>query len=271
MGRYFVYGVFSLGLIYQARRKGGCRYPFRVWLKSLHYSLIITVGYYTCLVLGLRYSTPAICALIIGLSPIVIAFYGNWKQKEVSFRSLIAPSILILIGLGMINGPNLQSSDTPTTFIWGLFFSTLSLIGWSWYVVANARYLKNNPQVDSGDWNNLQGTTSIFWVVLIGLFVQDHIHFDQYLHWSPDLQSFIIGCSVLGIFCSSVATALWNKASIHLPVSLAGQLTLFETIFGVLFYYILIGQLPPLMESAGIALFLFAITLGVRRQTVSVA
>ena len=184
MGRYLIYGIFSLALIYKARMGGGCRYPLSVWIKSLLYALIITVGYYTCLVLGLRYSTPAICALIIGLSPIAISLYGNWKEKEVSFRSLTTPSILILIGLALINGPHLQSSETPTTFIWGLFYSTLALLAWSWYVVANARYLKKNPQVDSNDWNNMMGVTSIFWVILLGFLMKDQINFTSYLVWS---------------------------------------------------------------------------------------
>ncbi len=229
---------------------------------------MITVGYYICLIMGVRYATPAISALVMGLSPIAISFYGNWKQKEVTYRSLITPSILILIGLFLINAPHLQTSASPQTHLWGLFYSALALLVWSWYVVANARFLKQNPTVNSYDWNNLIGVMSIFWVVLVGFALQNQINLNSYSQWSTDLKYFITGCLILGILCSSIAEGLWNKASLSLPVSLAGQLTIFETIFGVLFYYILLWELPPLLESIGIVLFLWAITLGIRRQTV---
>ena len=51
--------------------------------------------------------------------------------------------------------------------------------------------------------------------------------------------SFLGGCAILGILCSWVGTYLWNRASLLLPVALAGQLTIFETIFGILFFYAL--------------------------------
>ncbi|MBP7074400.1 MAG: DMT family transporter [Rhabdochlamydiaceae bacterium] len=268
LGRYLTYGTISLILIYRTWSQGGFRYPRTVWIKSLFYSLMITVGYYICLIMGVRYATPAISALVMGLSPIAISFYGNWKQKEVTYRSLITPSILILIGLFLINAPHLQTSASPQTHLWGLFYSALALLVWSWYVVANARFLKQNPTVNSYDWNNLIGVMSIFWVVLVGFALQNQINLNSYSQWSTDLKYFITGCLILGILCSSIAEGLWNKASLSLPVSLAGQLTIFETIFGVLFYYILLWELPPLLESIGIVLFLWAITLGIRRQTV---
>ena len=59
--------------------------------------------------------------------------------------------------------------------------------------------------------------------------------------------SFLIGCATLGLLCSWVGASLWNKASVFLPVSLAGQLMIFETIFGVLFVYMLNQQMPSLM------------------------
>jgi hypothetical protein len=40
---------------------------------------------------------------------------------------------------------------------------------------------------------------------------------------------------------------------------LAGQLTIFETIFGVLFVYLLNQHLPPLIESLGISILLISV------------
>ncbi len=65
-----------------------------------------------------------------------------------------------------------------------------------------------------------------------------------------------------GVFCSWMGTFLWNKASESLPVSFAGQLTIFETIFGLLFFYLLQNKLPPIQEIIGVTLMLAAILYG---------
>lgn len=267
LGRYIVYGLLSLVIFLRLRLRGESRYTKEVWAKSLIYSLVITVGYYTCLVLAVRYLNPAICALILGTTPIIIAFYGNWKQKEISYRSLILPSTLIVIGLAIINVPHLQKSASPLSFLLGLFFALLALIGWCWYVVANARLLKSHPHIDAAHWNNIMGVSSLFWVVVFATIFYSQIQLDAYFTWNEDLKRYILGCSSLGVLCSWVATNLWNKASLELPVSLAGQLTIFETIFGALFFYTLQREWPPLMELLGIGLFLFAVLFGIRQSS----
>lgn len=268
LGRYFFYGAVSSLIFLKLKSQGSCRYPWRIWNKALHLSLACSMIYYTSLVLALRYSTPAICALILGISPITIAFYGNWKEKEASFRSLIMPTVLISIGLIIINVPYLNKSESPSEFILGLFFGLLALISWTWYAVANAQFLKNNPQVSSSDWSTIIGVATFFWVGLCGL-VFGSIFFDQvdwnkYFMLSPSLINFLVGCSILGLVCSWVGGFLWNRACVILPVSLAGQLTIFETIFGLTFVYALKLTIPPLFEFIGISFFLVAITYGIR-------
>ena len=92
--RHFM-GRFSVFIFFKRR----CRYPIAIWLKALYFSLASSFAYYTFVILAVRWASPAICALILGLSPITIALYGNWKEKECSYRSLIIPSVLILAGL----------------------------------------------------------------------------------------------------------------------------------------------------------------------------
>lgn len=267
LGRYCIYGAFSWLVILKWWRK--TKYSLSTWTKAMGYSLIITCGYYTCLVLALRYATPAITALIIGASPIMIAFYGNWRQKEVSFKSLIIPSSLILIGLCFINIPQLQNEGSPVKLLWGVCCAFLSMAAWSWFVVANARFLKNNPNVDSGHWNDMIGATSLFNVFLLGTmasFLFDNpFQFDLLQTWDGVLVRYILGCSILGVMCSWVASALWNKASFLLPITLTGQLSIFETVFGILFFYLIEWKFPLTLECVGIALFLVATVIGINR------
>jgi drug/metabolite transporter (DMT)-like permease len=252
----------------KAKLKGQGKHPLTVWRRALIYSLIFVVGYYPCVVLGLRCSTPAICALVMGIGPIVIALYGNWKERECSFRSLIFPSIVILIGLALINVPALNASETPSTYLIGLLGCLCALITWSWSVVAHARFLRSNRQVSSSDWATMNGVTTFIWVGLFILLTKDYCDQEKYLTWTPQLMMFLGGSAVLGVVCSWVGGFLWNKATLHLPVSLAGQLTIFETIFGLVFIYLLQQRLPPVMECIGMVLFLIAIVYGIRKFAV---
>ena len=269
LGRFLVYGLVSSLFFCKSKLQGSCNYSRVIWIKALYFSLVMTIGYYTLLVLALRYATPAMGALILGISPITIAFYGNWKEKETTFRSLIIPSILILLGLVIINVPQIEASSDISSYIFGLICGFLALIAWSWFVVANARFLKQNPKVRSNDWSTLMGVATLAWVFIFALFLsvffEDQLHMEKYLTPGPELTRFLIGSAILGLLCSWVGAFLWNRASLYLPVSLAGQLTIFETIFGVLFVYILERHLPPLTESIGIAILLIAIVYGIRQ------
>jgi drug/metabolite transporter (DMT)-like permease len=269
LGRYLFYGIISSLIFCQAKVQGLCRFPRAIWIKAFYFSLVSTIGYYTFVVLALRYSTPAICALILGISPITIAFYGNWKHKETTFRSLMIPSGLILLGLIVINVPQLMETHSAASYLLGLLCSFLALLAWSWYVVANSKFLKNHPEVFSSDWSTLIGVATLFWVLffalILGVSFGAHAHMEKYITAGPDLTKFLIGSVILGLLCSWVGAFLWNKASGSLPVSLAGQLTIFETIFGVIFVYILQRHLPPVSECIGIVILLIAIVFGIRQ------
>lgn len=262
IGRFIFFGLFSIVILLRVKN----RYPPAIWAKAIYYSLFSTMGYYIFLVLALRFATPAICALVLGISPIAIAFYGNWKQREVPFKSLILPSLLILVGLIIINFPHLKGSSS---FLLGLGCITVSLVSWSWFVVANSRFLNRHPEVKSHDWSTLIGIGAFIWaliaLLILKLFFEDQIPMEKYLTPGRERQMFFIGAAILGILCSWGGGFLWNRACLRLPVSLAGQLTIFETIFGVLFVYLIEGRFPLLSEGIGIAILLGAVSYGVRK------
>lgn len=267
IGRYSFFGILSACILFRERLSGLCYYPLPIWAKALYFSLSSSFFYYTCVILALRYSTPAVCALILGISPISIAFYGNWKHRECSYKSLVLPSLLILVGLVIINAPHLTESSSPLEYALGLACSSLALMAWSWYVVANSAFLKSNPQVASSDWSTIIGVSTLFWVgIFMGFFAfvfPDQLELQKFVTVGPALNNYLMGSAILGILCSWLGAFLWNKASFYLPVSLAGQLTIFETIFGLVFVYALEQRIPPLMECAGIGLLLGAVFYGI--------
>lgn len=266
MGRYTFYGLVSIILFLNTKWSSAIKYPSPIWFKAFGYALFTNIIYYSGVVLSVRYCTPAVCALILGMSPIAIAFYGNWKEHECSYKRLIFPSLLTFMGLLLINLEHLTNNSESVemaAYFFGLGCACLALASWSWYVVANARFLKQHPEMSPGEWSTLIGVCTFFWVAIIfvglSLYLGDFQAFEKYGTWSPELQVFLMGSATLGLLCAWFGAYLWNQASVHLPVSLAGQLTIFETIFGVSFVYMLKGEFPVFLECFGIMLMLAAI------------
>jgi drug/metabolite transporter (DMT)-like permease len=69
---------------------------------------------------------------------------------------------------------------------------------------------------------------------------------------------------LIGVGATWIATWLWNRASQALPTSLAGQLLVFETVFGLAYAFALEGKAPPPLAWAGMALLLAGVVLGIR-------
>lgn len=268
LGRYFFYGMFSILIFTRVKWQGQFNYSSYYWKKALLFSLITTVGYYPFVVMSLRYSSPAICALILGVSPITIAFYGNWQLKEGDFRSLLFPALLILLGMGIINAPHFIEESFPLSHFWGLICALMALTTWTWYAVSNAKILKDHTELASSDWSTMMGVGTLFWVLIFtaffGLVSPEYVDVKKYVSVNSMWMNFVVGSAILGFICSWVGAYLWNKASFYLPVSLAGQLMIFETIFGLLFVYITEQKVPPLIELLGVAILLMAIVYGMR-------
>lgn len=266
LGRHGVYGTLSCFFLFYYTFKCKRTFPVRVWSRAICCALLANIIYYSCVVVGVRYASPSITALLLGLGPITISLYGNWQEKECSFRKLIFPSILIILGLILVNIPVFQSDAWEFYYLIGTLAVLFSLGIWSWYVVANTRFLKNNPEITAQQWSTLMGSATFVWVIFLGTcyeYWQGMENWGKFAGDAPEIGKFILGCLMLGIVCSFFGSYFWNNASMRLPVSFAGQLTIFETVFGLIFFYLLEQQLPPIVELFGIGLMLLAIVYGI--------
>lgn len=266
LGRYFFLGIGSCAFLLIKGFHTWQRFSWSIWRQAILYALFVNIIYYFSLVTGLLYSSPSVIALLLGISPISITFYGNWRKKECSYRQLLVPCLLICCGLLCVNWPAFTSlpAEASWKYGFGLLCGLLSLIIWNWYVIANADFLKENPTVSSSDWSTLIGIATFLWVLAISsvlyFFVPTH-YLHKYFVLDSTLISFIFGGIVLGLVCSWLGSYFWNVGSQALPISLAGQLTIFETIFGLIFVYILEQRLPNIIESIGIFTILSGVSL----------
>lgn len=266
LGRYFFLGITSCIIVLGQGIQKWRQIPWKIWRRACFYALFVNIFYYFSLTCGLRYSNPSVIALLCGISPITIAFYGNWRQKECSFRLLLIPSLFIGFGLLCVNwqGFFFSSSQAIWEYGFGLASGFVALIIWNWYMVVNAQFLKENETISSSDWSTLMGVGTFFWVLLIGcLFFASMPNKDllKYTLFEPPLTSFLMGSLTLGLICSWLGSYLWNSGCKALPISLAGQLTIFETIFGLIFVYLLERNLPSFIEFIGIISILSGVGL----------
>lgn len=270
LGRYICFGLLSLLFMFFHGLHRWRSLPSSVWLKAFMYAFIVNIFYYSSLVIGLRYSNPSVIALICGISPITISFYGNWQQRACSFHKLILPSCFIASGLILVNLPTFLTDQSPALneYLFGLLCGFLALAAWNWYVIANAKFLRENSHLPASDWANLIGVSTLVWVLILVSFfilIQSNTQvFQKYLIWTPELKSFLLGILVLGLACSWLGSYLWNRATQSLPMSLAGQLTIFETIFGLIFVYLVEQRMPYYIELVGISLLLMGVVLSMK-------
>lgn len=270
LGRYLVYGLLSVAILVVSLNKARHYHYSHVLKTGLIFAMSGSVIYYCFVLLGIRLAGAPLSALFVGVLPVTIPIYGNWSRREFKFSVLIVPILLISTGLLLINISGVYLSyhtslHSLRTMILGILSNVAALALWTWFGVANAKFLKTHPEISSEEWATIIGISTLIGTVLLGLLLLPFVPDSFYLwssHMQPkDLAYFVCVVSILGIGVSWYATVLWNKASVRLPISLLGQLIVFETVFGLSYVFVKQMKWPTLLELSGICVALFGILL----------
>lgn len=259
LGRYFVYGSLSTAIIINKGLAYWKKIPSTAWVTALSFGLISNILYYMGVVFGLRYATAPITILIIGLTPITVAFYGNWQTREIPFRSLMIPCLWMFFGMVLVNITEVDwtfSTYTPAEYLYGLGWACVALFGWTWFAVNNARFLKQYPSFRRSDWTTLLGFCTLGWVIIFGvvyyMVTKSTLDLSKLSLFTSSGLRYLGGVLLLGIVCSWLGSYLWNYASTYLPMPLMGGLIICETLFGLSFVYVCDFHCPSWMEFVGI-------------------
>jgi len=247
-GRYLVYGMVAVVLLlprWPRLRKGIGKAE---WLALIWLSLLGNLLYYVLLSISVQWSGSAAASLIVGMMPVLIAVIGSRRPGALALSALLWP--LLLCGLGVsLMGVVAMQSEHITSSGWQRFIGLLCAVGallsWTIYSIANMNWLLRRSDLSGHDWSLLTGVTTGAWslvLVPLAFFGQEQTHtLSQWGH-------FWLLTAVVAVLASVLGSACWNRASRTLPLTLGGQLIVFETLFVLLYSFVWQQRWPLPLE-----------------------
>lgn len=250
LGRFICFGAISVLVLLVRRRELLQKIWWPIWKKAFWLGFISTIGCYTATVWCIQYAGPKIATLLFGMVPIIVAICGNYRKKEYSFHVLTIPCSLMTLGIFLSNleAFSLEGESVPLYLI-GFFAGIVGIGTWIFYVISSFEFMEKTPQIQSFDWVILIGSAAFCFSVLFGALIFTFQGWDKYA--LADLGSFITGSLILGGISSWLALYCWTQGNLRLPISLVGQLAIFEVIFAMGILFVVEDRLPTLFEAIG--------------------
>jgi drug/metabolite transporter (DMT)-like permease len=268
LGRYLVYGLLSAILLVLGGRD--LRRVLREhWRAALIFAVSGNVGYYLLLVIAIKAAGAPLADMVIGAIPVVVAVSGNLLAPAAGrtpWRRLALPLIVITAGLALVSGLEIGGvhaylAVSAAEKAAGLVAAAGAVVLWTWYALANARFLARHDTVSPAGWSTAVGVATGA-VALAGLpaaALTGQLTMPSGAHPGPGV--LVAGVVFLGVVVSWVGTMQWNLASSRLSPALAGLLVNLETVSGFGYVYAVREQWPPAGQLAGLALVMAGVTL----------
>jgi drug/metabolite transporter (DMT)-like permease len=251
LGRYLAYGLIALALVLPRWQRLVVALPRRQWWTLGWLALAGNTVYYLLLSSAVQSGGIAMTSLVIGFLPVAVTVIGSRDHGAVPLRKLL-PSLLlcaagaVCIGWQALVAPARGSAGTQ---LFGLLCAIGALVSWTTYAVGNARALARLPQVSSHDWNLLTGlVTGAQSLLLVPLALAMGTAAHGIEAWAR-FGAVSVGVAVLA---SIAGNALWNRMSRLLPLTLVGQMILFETLFALLYGWLWEQRWPTTLEIAAL-------------------
>lgn len=258
-GRYLAYGVIALLLALPRWRKLFSNLKPADWIALALLGLAGNIVYYIFLAFAVRLAGGAPASFIVGLLPVVITIIGSRERGAVRLTALAPSLALAVIGVGLIAAAAMHSNAASSWRIQtaGLACAFGALASWALFAVGNARRMAQLPSLSSNEWSLLLGIVSGAEALLLALpaFILTPVPHDG-VAWLR----FIAVSAGVAITASIIGNALWNSASRRLPMTLTGQMVIFETLFALFYSFLWEWRLPRLTEILAIGALVGAVS-----------
>ncbi|MFF2321356.1 DMT family transporter [Agrobacterium sp. NPDC058088] len=261
--RYLTYGLISLIIIGPRLKRVSAHFGAREWFALGWLSMIGNIAYYVFISTAVKLSGVAFTSIIIGFLPVAVTVIGSRDHGAVSLKRLWPSLAFGAIGIIGISWQSLTESETGLDMsrILGLACALGALVSWTAFAVGNARWLSRLHDVSADDWNMMTGvvTGALALALAIPAFI-----FGENTHGTEDWLHFAAVAAGLGFTASILGNALWNRMSRLLPLTMVGQMILFETLFALLYGFLWEGRGPTLVEVVAICSVVLSVVLCMR-------
>ena len=192
---------------------------------------------------SIQISTVAVGLLSFSTFPLFVTFMEPFFFKERIRLFDISMAGLVFLGLILI----VPSFDFKNNVTLGVFWGTMSGFTFAVLSILNRRYVHTYPPIVIVCYQNWIAT-----IVLIPfLFAED----------LPLQPSDYVLLAILGIFCTALAHVLFIKGLSFVTAQLASITACLEPVYGILFAFVLLGEVPASRTIAGGVVILVTITL----------
>lgn len=256
--RYTVYGLASALLIAPRWRSVTATLGRAEWFTLVWMNFVGNLLYFSLLGGGVHLGGVAMTSLIIGFLPVTVTLIGSRDHGAVPLKRLLpslALGVAAIICISLASPPSLDSTG-PSTRILGVLCALGALACWTAFAVTNSRWLVRLAHISGHDWNLLSGvvTGSLALVCAAPAFLlapASHAP-EDWLRLAGVGAGMALGASIVG-------NMFWNRASRYLPLTLIGQMILFETLFALLYGFLWEHRWPSALEATAMVLMVSSV------------
>lgn len=277
IGRYLAYGLVAFVAALPLMRRLAKKLTRADCVALLRQAFTGNLLYYVLLAFGVQLAGVGPTSLIIGILPVSITIMGRRDHGAVPLSRLVWPLLVVAAGIACINidlfagggGAHGAAADAVARPAWqklaGVACAAGALVCWTLYAVDNARYLQRHPHYSGNEWSALYGlSTGLVSVVLAGigwLVAGDALTAPgSGRAW----QWFWMVNAAVALGASLIGNNLWNIASRRLPLTLSGQMIVFETLFALAYGFVFDDRWPRPLELAAVVLLIVGVAWSVR-------
>ena len=200
---------------------------------------------------SIQISTVAVGLLTFSTFPVFVTFMEPYffKEKLHLFDILTAGSVFLGLVL-VIPSFNLQNNVTQGAF-WGIIsgftFAILSIL--------NRKYVSTYAPIVIACYQNCIATILLFPFLIF-----------QDLTLQPSDYVLLV---ILGVLCTALAHVLFIKSLVQVKAQLASVIASLEPVYGIIFAFVLLGEVPAFRTILGGVVILGTITLStIKRKRV---
>lgn len=198
---------------------------------------------------AIQISTVAVGLLTFSTFPVFVTFMEPYFFKEKLRRFDILTAGSVVLGLILV----IPSLDFQNHITQGAFWGTISGFTFAVLSILNRKYVSTYPSMMIVWYQNLIAT-----IILLPF-----IFFDDLTLQATDFAML----ALLGIFCTALAHALFIKSLVHIKTQLASITACLEPVYGIIFAFVLLGEIPTFRTILGGGIILGTITIASMKRT----